>query len=302
VSRRSTPPRASRSSKCGYSLLHAAGHDEGHGDVKRAGAGEVVLELREERVALSGGEQGLGDARLFRVQYRGRRRRGSQVVALRRNHVAHAAARVGHVAVAPRDHVQMQVRHRLSRRRTDIDADVEGVRRPTRPDRVTDGVDRAEEFGSLFGRRVEPARHMPMRNDERMPVGYGKAVPQREDVLRAQEHALVVGIAERAGDRRGLQSGLRGSVMINSPLSPAATQSAHRQAAVGLRAVREKSQIGQRCRNRRVAALSVVVAASRSGKRKTGSLPASITSRRHVDPCGPSERPTRDQATTCASS
>ena len=99
------------------------------------------------------------------------------------------AAWVRHVAVAARDDVEVEVRHRLARGIADVDPDVESVGVPVLTDDTADRLDRPEQGGALLGRRFEPGRDVPARHDQRVALGHREAVPECEDVLETQEDA-----------------------------------------------------------------------------------------------------------------
>lgn len=133
--------------------------------------------------------------------------------------MAHAAARIGHVTGAPRNHVLMQMRDGLACCGADIHAEVEAVDATALADDRADRVDGGKQLGALGIGGVEPGRHMPVRHDQRMAVGDRETIPKRKDVVQSQEHPLrvwvaegtparvVVGCAWGHGQRRGVVSG-----------------------------------------------------------------------------------------------
>ena len=90
------------------------------------------------------------------------------VVALARNDVANASARVGDVVLVAGDQVDVEVEDRLAGGGSDVDADIEAVRGMAAGDQLTASVDAGHQGGSLLGRGVEPRRHVPTRDDEQV--------------------------------------------------------------------------------------------------------------------------------------
>jgi hypothetical protein len=60
-------------------------------------------------------------------------------------HAAHAAARVGHVALAARDQVHVDVHARLAGGFADVDADVVAIRRMRRADELVGPIEELED-------------------------------------------------------------------------------------------------------------------------------------------------------------
>ena len=49
----------------------------------------------------------------------------------------------------------------------------------------------------LFFRRIEPRRHVPAGNDERMPLGYREGIPNAPDQLILVEDSICRRVIER---------------------------------------------------------------------------------------------------------
>jgi len=121
-------------------------------------------------------------------------------------------------------------------------------------------------------------------------------------VIEPAYHSPLVRLAERASRRRLVHAGARFSVITRSPRKPAVTQSAQRHDLMGRAATLEKSQMGQRCRNRERRRSTIRGASSPQASRNRGSNPPMRTSCFQVGPCGPSSWPTESCAAMWASS
>jgi hypothetical protein len=104
----------------------------------------------------------------------------AEVVAAARDDVADVAARVVPVAAVARDHVQVQVHHRLAGGLADVGAEVVAVGGEVAVEAVAYDVDEVEQGALLVGGRVEPRRYQAPRDDERVADGDGVAVEDGE--------------------------------------------------------------------------------------------------------------------------
>ena len=206
-------------------LLHEGRHDR---DARRA------VEERQDVTREGVGAAARGERRRALGRWPG----GSQVVRLRREDVAHAAARIGDVARVARDDVHVEVEHRLPPRGADVDADVVPVRPVALLDAPTGDLGRPCERLALLVRRVEPGRDVPSRNEQRVPRAHRERVPQAHDDVVLVEHPARVGVTERAergatGHRsrvaearvgnegeRGSGGSARGTWAVTAPLRP----------------------------------------------------------------------------------
>jgi len=90
--------------------------------------------------------------------------------------VTNAAARIVHVAAIPRDHVHVEVRHRLPSGRACVEPDVVAVRMQLIIELLLDRLDQLEDRRALFGARGEPVRDDPARDHERVSLRHGVAI------------------------------------------------------------------------------------------------------------------------------
>lgn len=164
-------------------LLDERGDD---GDVGRVA--EQGREVLEEMVGGAAGRQWGGAP--------------GQVVALARDDVANAAARVGDVAAAARDDVHVEVHHRLASRLAGVEADVVAVR-----GRGERGVEEAlhlvhegKEGGALLRGGLEPGGDLAARDDQGVAVRDRIAVEDREREVVGGDP-----VAGRDGEERGRQ-------------------------------------------------------------------------------------------------
>ena len=131
-----------------------------------------------------------------------------QVVPSRRDHMPHAPARVGHVAVEPRDQVHMQVLHGLAGGVSGVETHVEAVRardpgQHLRPrgvveEELTQVVDQFEDGCLLVAAGVPPMGHYSAGDYERVPGGDGEPVEYGEREVVGGEPA-VTGDGEEGG-------------------------------------------------------------------------------------------------------
>ena len=236
----------------------------------------------------------------------GRDSRAREVVAAAGDHVADPAARVGHVARVPRNDVNVQVEDRLPGRPPDVDPDVVAVGCMRRLDRRLRGLHRLQQLPPFLAGRLEPARDVPARDEQRVPVRHRERVPQPDHPLALVEAAVGRDVAERAGAFRHGARAAFGSqrVMTSAPSSPASRHSAHRHAVIGRRAVRTVWQTGQRCSQIRPAAAlrAFRFPCDASRVRIRGSNPAARTRACHSGPCGFADGPCSRCTATWASS
>ena len=109
-----------------------------------------------------------------------------------RDDKANATTRVWNIARVARNDVQMKMRYRLPGRRPDVHADVESVGRTALHDRSPHYL-RTFREAEPFGRcRIEPARDMPTSDEQCVPLGDWKRIPQPENELGLEEDAARV--------------------------------------------------------------------------------------------------------------
>ena len=169
-------------------------HERGK-QVDRAGAREPVGQARPERPG--------GACREGQTQF-ARGRRVGKIVALRGNDVAHAAARIGHVAGIARDHVDVHVRHGLAGGGATVEADVVAVGLRVEPlvEEPLHLGDERHKRPLLFLRALEERRHDPLRDHEDMPRRYRETVADREGERIRAEPLRMGNVEERRGGER----------------------------------------------------------------------------------------------------
>ena len=91
-----------------------------------------------------------------------------EVVAAARYYEPHAASRVVHVAMEPRDHVHMKMFDGLARSRTGIEANVKAVRVQLVVKLLLYDVNELEECRPFGARCTEPVTDHTPRDDERV--------------------------------------------------------------------------------------------------------------------------------------
>ena len=173
----------------GFGQAH---HREQHAWFVRAcdTAGPIHVELRE-RLQIFG--KGLGRRRRARFGH------GSLVIALQRNNVAHAAARVGGIALVARDHVDVGVPDGLAGGFAAVGADVEAVRAEARFEDRAQVAGEGEAVGVLVRVEVPDGHDVAARQDEGVAGGDGEGIEDcdragilREDLaLRLTEDAAL---------------------------------------------------------------------------------------------------------------
>ncbi len=96
------------------------------------------------------------------------RRDLAKVVTSTRNDMAHATARVVHVAVEARDDVHVKVHDRLARICTSVETDVVAIGLELRVERALHDVDELEHRDLLLAGGIEPSRDHASRDDQRV--------------------------------------------------------------------------------------------------------------------------------------
>ena len=84
---------------------------------------------------------------------------------------------------------------------------------------------------------LEPRRHMPARDDQRVARGDGELVPEAEDQAPTMEQPIIRRAAEGACGGRHVRSGIGNPLISSRPESPAATHAAQRHCRTGRHAV-----------------------------------------------------------------
>ena len=125
--------------------------------------------------------------------------------------MAHAAARVGDVAVVARDQVDVQVEDGLAGGFADVDADVEAVGAVAAGDQLSASVEAGGQGRSLLGGGVEPGGDVPSRDDEQV------AFADREGVPEGPREAVFEGDAVLGGEAEGARGGCRHGVVVRPP-------------------------------------------------------------------------------------
>ena len=126
-------------------------------------------------------------------------RAGREVVALARNDVADATARIRDVARKARDHVDMQVRDGLASSRPSIHANVVAVRTQLGVELALDCLDQGENRHLLVRRGVEPRRDEPVRHDQRVTGRHRVAVADGERQVVGSDPAVSGQFQKRRG-------------------------------------------------------------------------------------------------------
>lgn len=164
---------AERGADVGRDDDEAALLDEGGEDRDLACGVEERKDVAGERIGLAAG----------------RERLGAEVVALARDDVADAAARIVDVAAVARDDVDVEVHHRLAGGRAGVQADVVAVGMKLAVELAFDDVDEVEDGGALLGGGGEPVGDDAAGDDEcvagrdREAVANGEGVGVRSDPL-----------------------------------------------------------------------------------------------------------------------
>jgi hypothetical protein len=164
-------------------LIEARVRDERHRQVESGRVRQVCRHGIQQRM-------------LQRAMYHGRLPRlgvshlprGPQVIALARNDMAHAAAWIEYVAFVPGNHMHMQMWNCLSRRVTDVNADVVAGGVVAGFDGVAGGFDSCSEGGVFCVGCLEPIGHMAIGDDQGVAVGHREAVPEAGDQVGLVEH------------------------------------------------------------------------------------------------------------------
>lgn len=181
--------------------------DEGRDDRDLVGPREERAKVPQERVPLATRHE------------RPRVLRRRLPVAAARDHVPHAAPRVRHVAPEPRDHVDVQVEHRLAGGGARVEADVVALGPQLGVELPLDLVDQVEDRDLLLACGLEPVAHEPARHHQGVATRHriGVADGERELVRRDPGRARQVEEAERHGPSQpfGLAAGPgRGSIVM----------------------------------------------------------------------------------------
>jgi hypothetical protein len=130
--------------------------------------------VARERITLAAGRQGLVPRK---------------VVALARNDMAHAAARVIHVAAVPGNDVNMHMHHRLPRCDAGVEADVVAIGMQLFVELPLHDIDQLDDGKPFFLARGEPVGHESACHDQRVawrnriPVAKGERMGVRRDPL-----------------------------------------------------------------------------------------------------------------------
>ena len=85
--------------------------------------------------------------------------------------MTYTAARVGHIALVPRNHVQVHMLHGLPGRSTDVDADVPAVGFVVARVHAAHGFDDCKHLGPLSISGIEQACDVSPWNDQRVSPG-----------------------------------------------------------------------------------------------------------------------------------
>lgn len=154
--------------------IHSTLENEGHGDVDLVRRVEILKKGTEKRVVQAASDHYA--CRLFTppkplpVSDRSWRVDACKVVRSGGKDVSHAPARIGNVALIPRNDVHVQVEDRLARALADVHADVEAVwewallRSIALQDRFPCDCRRLTKLSTFLCGRLEPARDVPLRN------------------------------------------------------------------------------------------------------------------------------------------
>jgi len=185
--------------------LHATRHHECDGDVHTRCSCEIALEQWPEGMVTAGDEELRMLGRRFAVSRRPRHagRFGCgigcrQVISLVRDDPANTAARVRNVPRVSWDDVKVQMSDGLAGIATDVHADVVPGRPISFVDLRSSNGDRRKELRAFLVRRIEPRRHAPRRDEQRVAVGHGKGIPQAQDEFAAVKDPVVGYGAKRA--------------------------------------------------------------------------------------------------------
>jgi hypothetical protein len=93
------------------------------------------------------------------------------------NNPPHAAFGVLRVAIAPRDQMNVGMKHRLSGRCTDVCPNIEpGNQRVSLPDVFDKGADQCFTVADLLPGQAKPVGRVPQGNDQQVAVGYRETV------------------------------------------------------------------------------------------------------------------------------
>jgi hypothetical protein len=118
---------------------------------------------------------------------------------LSRDHVTDPAFRVGHIALPPRDQVDVAMENALSRNESRVCPDVEApYGRITGENPLLDEQQEVVAGEQLFLRQAEIVDYMPPGNDKGMQFRHGKPVPDSEGKLVLGNDAVLVHVAEEA--------------------------------------------------------------------------------------------------------
>ena len=110
----------------------------------------------------------------------GERSHIAQVVAFARNDVAHAAARVIHIAVVARYDVNVKMHDRLPREAACVESNVVPVRPVLQIDSGLHLVDKGKHGQTLLLRGAEPVLYDAVGDDQRVPRRDRVAIAKRE--------------------------------------------------------------------------------------------------------------------------
>ncbi len=111
-----------------------------------------------------------------------------KVVPLPRNHMAHAAAGIGHVANVTRDHMDVNVRNRLPGSRTTIETDIVAIRLRLKPavEPTLRFIHQTHQRSLLRLSRIEPSLHNTPSHHKHMARRNRKPIEHRKrQIIRA---------------------------------------------------------------------------------------------------------------------
>ena len=215
--------------------IQATLEHEADNDVGSVRCGQLRDDVRQQRV-VTAGDQTLGEDR--------RSRRLRQIVPAAWNDMANAASWIWNVTVVPRDDVNVEMRNRLPSRRSDVDANVEAVRRMSSQHCFPGGgnaLGQRRSLSSVASNQLATCRRVTTRACPSETANASQTPNTRSD---SKNTRLGSGLAKRTG-RLGHGSTLsRDPFDSERPSSPIARHSGHRHRDIRRAARLEKWHTG----------------------------------------------------------